>query len=383
MVSNGIEWRTEQRKLSDLVEFEKNPRILSQHDAEHIRRSIEKFGLADPLVVNKDGQIIGGHQRKRILAALETYGPDAVIDVRIPSRSLTAREVEELNIRLNKNSGEFDWDILASEFDVDDLLNWGFTELDLELGGVEVEEEEPPEDPGPQIDRAGELQEKWGTALGQVWELGNHRLFVGPAEQAHIECDLAVYDPPFNWSPWQYENSLSWTIWKSALVMGLRNVMSLAERDDWLHWWIYDSGVGRFGGKGYHPLKSCILCMYLGLKKRFFVKPALDSLDRYSIEHADWILPVVRMTHSIRKSLKDDEGVFALSKPLSLWDYIISLYSEKGEIVGDPFAGGGGVLIAAHQLSRVYRGAEINACYAACILERFAKTFQIGPRLVE
>ena len=139
-----IEWRTEQRKLRDLVEWEKNPRQLSHHDAEHIRRSIEKFGLADPLVINIDGQIIGGHQRKRIMLALEAYGPDAIVDVRIPSRALVKREIEELNIRLNRNTGEFDFDILANEFNMTDLLNWGFTDFDFsmheDLNSVEFKE---------------------------------------------------------------------------------------------------------------------------------------------------------------------------------------------------------------------------------------------------
>jgi len=126
-----IEWHTEQRKLSDLAEWPKNPRQLSDHDAEEIKRSIARFGLADPLVVNANDQIIGGHQRKRIMLLMECYGHDALVDVRIPSRELTEKEAEELGIRLNRNLGEFDFDVLANEFDLDDLLDWGFEEDEL------------------------------------------------------------------------------------------------------------------------------------------------------------------------------------------------------------------------------------------------------------
>ena len=56
-----------------------------------------------------------------------------------PSRELDEKEVEELNIRLNKNTGDWDFDVLANEFEMGDLLDWGFTEIDL---GLYPEDEE-------------------------------------------------------------------------------------------------------------------------------------------------------------------------------------------------------------------------------------------------
>jgi hypothetical protein len=119
-------------RLGDLKDWAKNPRQLSEHDAKHITKSIELFGLADPLVVNVDGSLIGGHQRKRVMLA-DGSTPDTLVDVRIPSRQLTEREAEELAIRLNKNSGDWDFDKLANEFEVPDLLDWGFLERELGL----------------------------------------------------------------------------------------------------------------------------------------------------------------------------------------------------------------------------------------------------------
>jgi len=126
-----ITWHTEKRKLSDLIEWGRNPRQLSKHDAEHIKRSLEKFGVADPLVVNTDNLIIGGHQRKRILQMIAEADPNYEVDVRIPDRTLTDEEVAELNIRLNKNSGSWDWDVLANEFELPDLVEWGFEPFEL------------------------------------------------------------------------------------------------------------------------------------------------------------------------------------------------------------------------------------------------------------
>ena len=128
-----INWHTEKRHLRDLIEWDKNPRQLSKHDAEHIQRSLEKFGVADPLVINTDNLIIGGHQRKRILQMIASADPDYQVDVRVPDRQLTDEEVAELNIRLNKNSGNWDWDVLANEFEAIELIDWGFTEEQLGL----------------------------------------------------------------------------------------------------------------------------------------------------------------------------------------------------------------------------------------------------------
>ena len=194
-----ITWTTEQRKLGELREWDRNPRQLSKHDAEAIAASIGKFNLADPLVINADNQIIGGHQRKRVM--LENgYKPADLVDVRVPSRQLTDKEAEELNIRLNRNSGEWDFDVLANEFELDELLEWGFTEYDFQLAGVDWGEEEPGEQeearqtlaerfivpPFSVLDaRQGYWQERkraW-LALGIQSELGRGDLLTWTSEQ--------------------------------------------------------------------------------------------------------------------------------------------------------------------------------------------------------
>ena len=78
------------------------------------------------------------------MGLMKEYGTGAEIDVRVPSRTLTDREVEELNIRLNKNTGSFDFDILANNFEVDDLLDWGFEPFELSISIPEPTEQEEP-----------------------------------------------------------------------------------------------------------------------------------------------------------------------------------------------------------------------------------------------
>lgn len=129
---SDITWTTEKRKLGDLIEWDKNPRILSKHDGEHIKRSMEKFGLADPLVVNADNRLIGGHQRKHLLA-----DADMIVDVRVPSRQLTAAEAEELAIRLNKAQGAWDFDLLANNWEQEKLIDWGFEKFEFGIETLE------------------------------------------------------------------------------------------------------------------------------------------------------------------------------------------------------------------------------------------------------
>ncbi len=130
-MTKSITWQTEKRKLSDLLPWERNPRQLNEAQAEHLKESLSKFGLVDPPAINTDNVIIGGHQRRNVMLLMKEYGNGAEIDVRVPSRILTKPEVAELNIRLNKNTGSFDFDALANNFEVDDLLDWGFEPFEL------------------------------------------------------------------------------------------------------------------------------------------------------------------------------------------------------------------------------------------------------------
>jgi hypothetical protein len=135
----GILWTTEKVRLGDLVEWEHNPVKLSKHDAQEIENSLRKFGMVLPLVANaplKNGKrrLLDGHQRKPILLVLSKLeGEDAMVDVRVPSRQLTDRECDEITIRLRRNTGKLDYDMLAQipEWDAKDFLDIGFEEDEL------------------------------------------------------------------------------------------------------------------------------------------------------------------------------------------------------------------------------------------------------------
>ncbi len=127
MTEIPINWHLETRKISSLKPHPKNPRQLSKDQNHHLSESISKFGLADKPIINTDGMIIGGHQRVKIFKKIG----HKEIECWCPSTSLTEEQVNEFNVRLNKNTGSFDYEVLANEWEMFDLMNWGFNENEL------------------------------------------------------------------------------------------------------------------------------------------------------------------------------------------------------------------------------------------------------------
>jgi DNA modification methylase len=202
---------TEKRSLKDLKPAEYNPRkALTPEDSEYqkIKRSIETFGYVDPIIINKDGTIIGGHQRHTVLLDLGYTEVDVVV------LDLSKEDEKALNIALNKISGEWDelklrdllveldlgdYDISLTGFDNKELENL------IELTDFEPEVTEDEYDPEAEYKKSVEQ----GIPLvrsGEVWQLGRHRLMCGDStERADVQklmgaelMDLIITDPPYN-----------------------------------------------------------------------------------------------------------------------------------------------------------------------------------------
>jgi len=117
------------KKIKDLIFAEYNPRKLTTEEYQNLKDSLVRFGIVDPVIINNNKNrkniLIGGHQRVRVWQDL---GNKTIPVVEI---NLTYEKERELNIRLNKNTGSWDWDMMANEFDLDELKQWGFDEDDL------------------------------------------------------------------------------------------------------------------------------------------------------------------------------------------------------------------------------------------------------------
>lgn len=168
--------------ISTLKESEYNPRVWSDDAKKQLKESLKRFGCVDPLILNsapgRENVVVGGNFR---LFTLKELGFKTVPVVYLHIADI--EKEKELNIRLNKNTGAFDWDLLKN-FSEDFLDDIGFTSQ--ELDNIFDFEENPEE-----FDLAKELKkldiETVEMQKGDLWELGNHRLLVGDST---VESDM-------------------------------------------------------------------------------------------------------------------------------------------------------------------------------------------------
>ena len=184
-------------KANDLIMAEYNPRQLTKDQYAQLKDSLTRFGLVDPLIVNKHKSrkniLVGGHQRLKIAKEM---GMDKIPCVEV---DLPLDQEKELNIRLNKNVGEWDYDSLANYFDVGELMEWGFSNDELQFYEDEPEQGLIDDDEIPEVEEAI-------TKSGDIWLLGEHRVLCGDAtKKADVEAlmggqkaDMVFTDPPYN-----------------------------------------------------------------------------------------------------------------------------------------------------------------------------------------
>lgn len=132
-----INWSLELIALKDLKPHPRNPRQLDKKQENKLKHLMTKFGLIDKPIVNLDKTIIGGHQRIKILKKMKEKN----VECWISNIQLEQEDLDELCIGLNLNQGTFDFDILANEWDMIDLLKYGFSEEKL-MGFVKDSEKE-------------------------------------------------------------------------------------------------------------------------------------------------------------------------------------------------------------------------------------------------
>ena len=192
-----IVWHTAKRKLSDLKPCEWNPRSATEKQYQDLDKSLTKFNLADPIIINVDNKICGGHFRYKILKDKHN-GKDLTVDVRVPNRKLTDAEMRELNIRLNKNTGEFNYDLLAN-FDETLLTDAGFEseEIDEIFGLIDLDDELKVENLKKEV--KGIVKE------GDIYQLGEQKIICGNTGDKKVwqklmrkeRWDFMFTDPPY------------------------------------------------------------------------------------------------------------------------------------------------------------------------------------------
>ena len=187
----SINWKAEKRKLSELTPAEYNPRQSNDKEWRDLEESLSKFNLASPIIINKNNKVIGGHFRLRILRERNVSD----VDVRVPDRLLDPEEEKELNLRLNKNLGAWDFDKLAN-FEEDFLKGVGFESEELDkIFQLDTDKD---------ADAVPEVRETI-IKRGDIFVLGQHRLMCGDAtSREDVErlmdgqkADMVFTDPPY------------------------------------------------------------------------------------------------------------------------------------------------------------------------------------------
>ncbi|WP_286945817.1 site-specific DNA-methyltransferase [Acetobacterium sp. UBA5834] len=367
-----------------------NPRKnLKPGDAEYekLKRSIKEFGYVEPVIWNqRTGNIVGGHQRFKVLTQLGEKEVDCVV------MDMDDEKEKALNVALNKVSGDWDMPLLTDL--LKDLDDSGF---DLSLTGFDLAEinelfevackNDVDED---QFDIDKALEEDSFVQQGDVWLLGRHRLYCGDStneEDVKILMDgklanLCITDPPYacNYTGGTgmkiMNDNLKGEAFYSFLFLAIKNAYnSLA---DGAAIYIFHSDAEKVNffnatvNAGFHYSTTCI-----------WVKNALvlGRMD-YQMRHEPIIYAFKDTTrHKFYGDRKQTtiwefdkpskSKLHPTTKPLPLIAYPMKNSSQTNGIVLDLFGGSGSTLITAEQLDRIAFLMELDPKYASAIVRRY------------
>lgn len=375
-------------KIADLVPASYNPRkALKPGDKEYekIKRSIEEFGYCEPVIVNSDMTIIGGHQRVTVLKDLGYSEIDCIVI------DIDKTKERALNIALNKITGEWNKELLAdliaelqdSDFDV---TFTGFDPPEIEQLMNSVHDKEIVED---EFDVEAQLQEPTVTREGDLWLLGEHRLVCGDSTlpetydllMAGRKANLVVTDPPYNVD---YEGSagkikndkMAEEQFEKFLFAAYVNMEQNMMDDASIYVFHSDShGLAfrrAFEEAGFYLSGCCIWkknSLVLGRSPyQWLHEPVLFGWKKGG--RHQWYADRKQTTvWEYDKPKKND--LHPTMKPVNLIAYPIKNSSMSNCIVLDPFGGSGSTLIAADQLKRICYTVELDPKYADVIVNRY------------
>ena len=374
--------------LKELKPAAYNPRKkLKKGDKEYekIKQSLLKFGYVDPIIVNEDLTVIGGHQRLTVLKDLDYETAKCVI-VDLPKEDEKA-----LNIALNKITGQWDEALLA-----DLLLDLQESDFNLDLTGFEppeiddilsnVHDKELSED---EFDVEEELKKPTLSRHGDIWQLGKHRVICGDSTKAETykqllddrKANLVVTDPPYNVDVEEtagkiLNDNMSDGDFYQFLFSMFTQVENHMEDDASIYVFHADTeGLNfrkAFKEAGFYLSGCCIWkknSLVLGRSPyQWQHEPCLYGWKKKG-KH-QWFSDRKQTTiweYDRPKSSKDHPTM----KPIQLMAYPIQNSSMRGTIVLDPFLGSGSTLIAADQTGRVCYGIELDEKFVDVIVKRY------------
>jgi DNA modification methylase len=393
--------------IGDLNEADYNPRQMTDKQVADLTASLKEFGLVDPIIVNghvgRKNIIVGGHQRFKIAKILGfTEIPVVYVD-------LPLDQEKRLNLRLNRNNGEWNWDALANNFDIETLIDVGFDKADLsvfDLSEDEFNEEE-------ELGRVSDPKVK----DGDVFLCGDHTILCGdstdPASftnlMAGAKARLLFTDPPYGVSYVSGAAKGKGATKKHAKIANddlrgdkldaflhvcFKNAFDVCTNDATFYSWFSNSNQTEFrnsmeqAGWQYAQVVIWIKnrfvlsrsdyhhcyepCMY-GWKKgeTHFSNKKMRSFDDLILLDQNTFQDQLDAWYISRDSLASYEH--PTQKPVRLADRALKMSTVNGDIVLDPFAGSFSTLIACEQAGRKGYLIEMDPKYVHVGLSRWAK----------
>lgn len=370
-------------KIGSVKSNPNNPRIIKDDKFKKLVKSIQEFPEMlnlRPIVVNEDMVVLGGNMR---LKACKEAGLKEVPIIQ--ASDLTEDQQRQFIIKDNVGFGEWDWDMLANEWDEHELNEWG---LDVpvfdvnDLGEAEEDNYEMPD----------EIQTD--IVLGDLIEIGEHRLLCGDSTQSDTYAklmqeelaDMVVTDPPYNVA---YEGKT-----KDALKIQNDNMGNDDFYNFLYNFYLSLSGFVKKGGAIYvwHASSEIINFAKAMVDAGWLLKQQLIWLKNtmvmgrqdYQWKHEPclygWLDGGSHNWYSDRKQTTILEfnkpsrnAEHPTMKPIELFAYQIKNSSKIGDIVIDAFGGSGTTMVACQQINRKARIIEFDPKYCQVIVDRMRK----------
>lgn len=384
-------------EISKLIPANYNPRKqLQEGDAEYqkIKNSITEFGFVEPIIVNADMTIIGGHQRFTVLKDLGYTEVECIIV------DVDKTKEKALNVALNKISGEWNFELLSKL--LDDLqqenYNIEFTGFDLSEAEKLWDEylEQGDSDNSKDDEFEIELPENPISKSKDVWILGKHRLMCGDSTKLDMvqtlvdgtDIKLVCTDPPYNvdygstqhpsWRKRSIMNdSMSKDDFHDFLYKVFSNIASVADKGAMLYSFMSAQEWGNMmdvlSDCGFHWSSTIIW------NKDRLVLSRKDYHTKYEPIYYGWIDNAPRIHQLDDRSQSDvwdyqrpsKSDLHPTMKPIELMQKMITNSSYRGEYVMDLFGGSGTTLIACENTDRKAYLMELDPKFADVIVNRY------------
>ncbi|MHC1731989.1 MAG: site-specific DNA-methyltransferase [Bacteroidales bacterium] len=378
-------------KIEDLIPASYNPRKkLNSGDSEFekIKNSITEFGYVDPVIVNKDMTVIGGHQRLTVLKELGYTEIDCVVI------DIDKTKEKALNIALNKISGEWNKELLADLIKDLQSLDYdlgftGFEPPEIDQLFNDVHDKEIKED---DFDLSKALEEAAFVKRGDVWTVGRHRLMCGDATNAEDVAKLArgrkvnlvVTDLPYGvsytgGSGLKIQNDdLKGVEFYNFILASFKNMAENMDAGASIYVFHADTeGLNfrrAFVDAGFHLSGVCIWkknSLVLGRSPYNWIhEPVLFGWLKGG-KHKWYTGRAETTVWNYDKPKKNENH--PTEKPINLLSYPIKNSSQVNGIVMDNFLGSGSTLIACEQTDRICFGMDLDEKYASVALRRYVE----------